>query len=170
MRKHEEARKEGLAGLSELGLNESDLRNLKRREKQIAVDAALIDEIEREIEDFKPDLIVTHWLHDSHQDHTATAYSVVAAARHQFSIWMWEPIFPSGRVNTIPFPPQLYVDIGGQKDKKQKALLAHKTQVDKFRSQGVEWIQGIEARAAFRGFECGSPAAETFYVYRHKVN
>lgn len=170
LRRHDEARTEGLAALSELGLNEDDLRNLKYPEKRIAFESGLIDAIEREISGFKPELILTHWPHDSHQDHVATAQAAVAAARQLFSIWMWEPIFPSGRVNTTPFPPQMYVDISGQTEKKKKALLAHRSQVDKFTSQGVNWIEGIEARAAFRGFECKSQAAEAFYVYRHKID
>jgi len=81
---------------------------------------------------------------------------------------MWEPIFPSGRFSTIPFAPQLYVDISAYVDHKIKSLESHESQVQKFSKLNVKWIEGIIARAKFRGFECQADYAETFFVYRMK--
>lgn len=169
LRKNAIAVQEGISGLKELGIEEAALINLGYPEKQITFGVNLIEELEKHIDDFKPDLIITHWHHDSHQDHVAVSNAVISAARYYYSIWMWEPVYPSGRVNTIPYPPQMYVDITKFGQAKNAALRAHKSQVDKFCGRGVKWVEGLESRAKFRGFESGSDLSETFYVFRQKI-
>jgi LmbE family N-acetylglucosaminyl deacetylase len=163
------AREEGARAFACLGLDKAEQECLGYPETQIPYDKEIICALEKIINDFNPDIILTHWPHDTHQDHINTAMSVIAAARYRYSLLMWEPIFPSGRFSTVPFAPQLYVDISAYIDKKIKALESHETQVSKFTDLNVKWIEGIIARARFRGFECQSDYAETFFVYRMKV-
>ena len=54
---------------------------------KIIFDANLIQLIERELITYQPDLILTHWLYDTHQDHLNTAQAVVAAARYYYNIF-----------------------------------------------------------------------------------
>lgn len=162
------AREEGAQAFAHLGLGESDIECLGYLETQIPYNFEIICKIERVIEDFNPDVILTHWVHDSHQDHINTAMSVISASRYRYSLLMWEPIFPSGRFSTVPFAPQLYVDISKYINNKVRAIESHKSQVRKFTKQNVKWIDGIVARAKFRGFECQADYAETFFVYRMK--
>ena len=136
---------------------------------KIIFDANLIQLIERELITYQPDLILTHWLYDTHQDHLNTAQAVVAAARYYYNIFFWEPIYPSGRNNVNCFKPQIYFDISDFRNKKIRALACYKTQVNKFKDYGFDWLNGVSARAAFRGFESGCRAAEAFYVYRLKL-
>lgn len=163
------ARTEGEEAMQILGIPADKLISLSYPEKRITYDEKLIGAIEKVIEDFSPDLIITHWLHDSHQDHVAVSNAVISAARNYYSIWMWEPVFPSGRITTVPYAPQLYVDISAQHQQKTQSIRTHQSQVVKFYGRGVKWLEGIEARAHFRGYECGSESAETFYVFRHKL-
>jgi len=162
------AREEGIKAFTHLGLNMADVECLEYPETKIPYDKEIICAIERIINDFNPDIILTHWVHDTHQDHINTAMSVISAARYKYSLLMWEPVFPSGRLSTIPFAPHLYVDISAYIDNKIKALESHKSQVHKFTKLNVKWIEGIVARAKFRGFECQADYAETFFVYRMK--
>ncbi len=168
IRTKQTARKEGVKALAHFGLKISDLKCLGYPETQIPYDKEIICVIERIINDFNPDVILTHWIHDTHQDHINTAMSVISAARYRSSLLMWEPIFPSGRFSIIPFTPQLYVDISAYIDHKIKALKSHRSQVQKFSRQNIQWVEGITARARFRGFECQTDYAETFFVYRMK--
>lgn len=169
LRKNQEALQEGINALKELGINNRSLISLRYQEKNIIFNEKLIGDLENIIDDYKPDLIITHWPYDSHQDHVAVSNAVISAARYYYSIWMWEPIFPSGRMVIVPYVPQIYVDISKFSVVKNAALNAHKTQVNKFNSRDINWIEGIEARAKFRGFESGTDLAETFYVYRQKM-
>lgn len=162
------ANSEGVEAIKHLGLNDENLICLRYPETRIPYNKEIICKIESIINDFNPDVILTHWVHDSHQDHINTALSVISAARYRYSLLMWEPVFPSGRFSTIPFVPQLYVDISAYTNQKIKALESHRSQVEKFSKQNIKWIEGIFARAKFRGFECQSDYAETFFVYRMK--
>jgi len=169
LRENTVAVQEGRNAIKELGVATEALINLAYPEKKIQFDERLIGDLEKIIDNFKPDLIITHWLHDSHQDHVAVSNAVVSAARYYYSVWMWEPIFPSGRVITIPYIPQIYVNISDYGKVKNAAIKSHKSQFDKFYGRGIKWLEGIEARARFRGFESGSDLAETFYTYRQKI-
>lgn len=162
------AREEGMQALVHLGLDETKSECLGYPETQIPYDKEIICALEKIINDFNPDIILTHWPHDTHQDHINTAMSVISAARYRYSLLMWEPVFPSGRFSTIPFIPQLYVNVSAFIDSKIKSLKSHGSQVRKFTELNVKWIEGIVARAKFRGFECQSDYAETFFVYRMK--
>lgn len=162
------AQEEGMRALAHLGLDETEMECFGYPETQIPYNKESICAIEKIINNFNPDVILTHWVHDTHQDHINTAMSVIAAARYRYSLLMWEPIFPSGRFSTIPFAPQLYVDVSAYIDNKIKALESHESQVRKFAKLNVKWIEGVVARAKFRGFECQAEYAETFFVYRMK--
>ena len=170
IRTQEIAKNEGLEALSYLGLSSNDLVCLNFSEASIPYNKDSVERIETVVNNFRPDLILTQWTHDSHQDHINTSLAVISASRYRNSLLMWEPIFPSGRFSPIPFVQQVYVDISTTIDSKINSLKSHKSQVKKFADYGVAWIDGITARAKFRGFECSSGYAETFYVYRLKIN
>ena len=59
---------------------------------------------------------------DTHQDHIRTAHSTISAARRQNTIFLYEPINPSGQ-GYVPFRPQMYVDITQTIDKKINAFV-----------------------------------------------
>ncbi len=122
----------------------------------------LIAELDKIINNLNPDIIFTHFIFDTHQDHIRTAKSTLSASRNQNTIMLYEPINPSGR-GYIPFKAQVYFDISKTIDKKINSLKAHKSQYDKY---GKKWIEGVKARAKFRGFEMGVEYAECFELVR----
>jgi len=128
----------------------------------IAYSKELISQLDTIINDINPDIIFTHFVFDTHQDHIRTAKSTLSAARNQNTVMLYEPINPSGR-GYIPFRAQVYFDISNTINKKINSLKAHKSQYDKY---GEKWIEGVKARAKFRGYEMGAEYAECFELVR----
>jgi LmbE family N-acetylglucosaminyl deacetylase len=145
-----------------LGFGEQDVKVLNFKTRELPYSAEVICAIEKELVAFKPDVVLTHWPFDTHQDHRRAALSTISAGRYFNSILMYEPIMPSGR-SYVGFRPQIYVDISDYIDQKLDALRRHTSQYEKY---GEEWIGAIEARCRLRGYEIGCAYAEAFEAAR----
>ncbi len=155
----DEALYEGHVAAKILG---AELHVLDFPTKDIPYNSMVVEAIEMEMSLFKPDIIFTHNVNDTHQAHISTALSTLSAARRFNTIFFYEPIYPSGRAH-IPFRPDMYIDISGFMEVKLDSLRAHKSQYDKY---GDVWLNAVKARAEFRGFENGLRLAECFEVSR----
>tara|TARA_B100000989_G_C19478972_1_gene444246 strand:+ start:399 stop:1013 length:615 start_codon:yes stop_codon:yes gene_type:complete len=123
----------------------------------------MVKTIDNLIEKYKPDVIFTHWNHDSHQDHNVLTDGVIAATRkNKCSVFMYEQTLPGGVV-TESFRAQAYVDITGFIEKKIDSVDAHKTQISK---NNKWWLNGIKGRAMYRGNQIGIEYAEAFEVIK----
>lgn len=141
----------------------ADLELLDVPAEERSFDRALVNRLDDLLDWYDPDAVFTHWLHDSHQDHVALTRGVLAATRkNRRSVYMYEPMTPGGIV-AESFDPQLYVDVSGTVDRKFAALRAHESQVAK---HGDDWLDGIEGRSRFRGFQIGTTHAEAFEVVK----
>lgn len=115
------------------------------------------------IKDFAPDVVYTHWEHDSHQDHAAISNaSITATRKNNCSVYMYEQTIPGGIV-PYGFKPQVFIDISDVIDTKIKSVLAHKSQVKK---NGNWWEYGIRGRAMYRGYQINVKYAEAFEVVK----
>jgi LmbE family N-acetylglucosaminyl deacetylase len=105
----------------------------------------------------EPDVVFTHWPLDTHPDHQAASLLTLRAylkSSRRFSLYFFE--VNSGS-QTLGFLPTVYVDITATREKKKKALFAHRSQ------QGEKIYQTHhEVMENFRGRELGVPAAEAF--------
>ncbi len=146
-------------------LGVSNLHILGYQDTCVPYSVDLVAELDGIISRFEPDIIFTHFVFDTHQDHIRTAHSTISAARRQNTIFLYEPINPSGQ-GYVPFRPQTYVDITKTIDKKVESLKAHKSQYEKYTDK---WIDAVVARAQFRGFEMGVNYAECFEVVRSEL-
>lgn len=91
----------------------------------------LLNDIYALIEKVKPDLILTHGPHDTHQEHRELFdISVAAARRSKASILSYGILS-----NTLDFKPQLFVDISEVYAQKKRALAEHRSQAQKFYMQ-----------------------------------
>lgn len=160
MRTKEEALSEGMAAAKALGVD--DLVVLDFPNKNVPYNGESVEKINQILDEFKPDYIFTHWIHDTHQDHVNTSRATISAARWYNNIFMYEPFPPSGR-SYKAFRPQAYFDITETIDKKLDSLREHKSQYAKY---GEQWIEATEGRARLRGFENGDKYSETFEVLR----
>lgn len=112
---------------------------------------------------FKPDIIYTHWNHDSHQDHRIVSEAVFSAARdNQSDLFMFEQVLPGGIV-PYTFRAQKIVDISLYINQKTQALKAHKSQYKKNR---YNWVAGVKGRASQWGYMIGVKYAEAFEVVK----
>jgi LmbE family N-acetylglucosaminyl deacetylase len=131
--------------------------------KQIPYDFHAVEAIEVPLRKFKPDVILTHWPHDTHQDHRATSLASISACRYFNSILFYEPMTPSGR-SYSPFRPQVYVSVSPEAvQAKRDSLLAHESQYKKY---GDIWLDAVIARGIHRGYEIGVGHAECYETLR----
>lgn len=160
LREKEQGVIEGKEAAKVLGVE--DLEILSFPTKDVPYHSTVIESIEQKLDLFKPDVILTHWVHDTHQAHKNTGLSTLSAARYYTTILMYEPMMPAGRSYNA-FRPQVYVDISDFIDQKLESLKAHKSQYQKY---GKDWIEAVEARCRLRGFEMGVKYAEAFEAVR----
>lgn len=130
---------------------------------ELVFNRKLVEIFDKVIHDFPPDIIYTSWIHESHQDHIVVSQATIAAARrNDCSVYMFGQVLPSG-LTPFAFRPQAFVDISDVMELKEKAVLAHDSQVQHFTEQ---WIQGIIARATYLGFQINVKYAEAFEVVK----
>ena len=158
------AEKEAKAASKLLGV--SNLIILGYEDTRVPYSADLVGNLDDIMNQYKPDIVFTHFVFDTHQDHIRTAHSTISAARRQNTILLYEPINPSGQ-GYIAFRPQVYIDISKTINKKIDALRAHQSQYKKYNEK---WIDGVTARSKFRGFEMGTEYAECFEVVRAELS
>jgi len=163
IRSNGNAEKEAKSAAQILGVTK--LIILGYQDTLVPYSADLIAKLDDIMNEHDPDIIFTHFVFDTHQDHIRTAHSTISAARRQNTILLYEPINPSGQ-GYIAFRPQVYVDISKTIDQKINSLKAHKSQYEKYTDK---WIEGVTARAKFRGFEMGTDYAECFEVVRAEL-
>lgn len=160
-RTDESAVREGTEALHILGVE--DIEILDFPTKDIPFQSDVVNAIDICISDYDPDIIFTHHPFDTHQAHVGVSNATIAAARRKNTVFFYEPISPSGR-SYVAFRPQLYVPVEETIEKKLDALRAHKTEYHKFGKE--DWIEGVNARCGFRGYEIGVKYAEAFEVLR----
>ena len=164
MRKDEDAVEEGINAMRVLGIDDVEILDFST--KDIPYESTVIEAIDSRMSEFNPDVIFTHHPFDTHQAHVGVSKSTISAARRKNTVFLFEPITPSGR-SYVPFKPQMYVDISKTMDKKIESLKKHVTEYNKF---GEEWITGVTCRAGFRGYEIGKEYAEAFEVLRCELS
>ena len=123
----------------------------------------LVHRFDEVIRDHSPDIVYTHWNHDSHQDHIAVANAAIAATRkNNCSLYMYEQTIPGGIV-PYGFRTQSFVDITEVIDTKIDSITAHKSQVE---INNEWWLYGVKGRAMYRGYQINVKYAETFEVVK----
>jgi len=169
LRTVEEAEEEGKKAAEILG---AKLITLNFPTKDVPYNSKSVEVLDEIFNEFQPEIILTHWPHDTHQAHQTTALATISAARYFNTILMYEPMMPSGR-SYHGFRPQVYIDISQYNEIKRKALEAHKSQYKKYGK--AYWLNAVESRARLRGFEMQSKTelcefAECYEVMRMKLS
>lgn len=164
MRQDSIAVREGEEALHTLGIE--DIEILDFPTKDIPYESSVIEAIDSRMSAFNPDVVFAHHPFDTHQAHVGVSKSTISAARRKNTVFFFEPIAPSGR-SYVPFQAQMYVDITSTFEKKIEALKKHTTEYRKF---GEDWIDGVESRCGFRGYEMGKKYGEAFEVLRVELS
>lgn len=117
----------------------------------------MVQAIEAQIKALDPVLVLTHSVHDHHQDHHAVHLATLRAARRHSSILCFES--PS---TTRGFNPSVYVDIHSYLDIKVQAVQLHRNQAGK-PYMSAKRVRGM---ASFRGSQAKREYAEGFEAVR----
>ena len=108
---------------------------------------------------YKPDVVLTHSVNDTHQDHRRVAWLAMASFRNVPKILAFE----TPRVRPAAFLPNYFVNIKGCVAKKGEALRCHVSQQEK-RYLAYESTVNL---ASFRGSQVGVEAAEAFEIVKY---
>jgi 4-oxalomesaconate hydratase len=122
-----------------------------------------MEALAREMADFKPDLILTHWKDElTYPTHWRTSRSVVEAAqmaRVSWDIRFFEPTI--GTASRVGFVPDHYVDTTEVFERKVQALTTLAAQ--------PRLVADYTICNRWRGLECGRQYAEGFVRWAPKV-
>ncbi|MFA6981889.1 MAG: PIG-L deacetylase family protein [Patescibacteria group bacterium] len=123
----------------------------------------LVSSIESTLIKISPDVVVTHYTQDHHQDHIAVSKATLSATRNMYLTILMYPSWGSREV----FIPNLYVEL--TEENMQKKLEA----VNAFRSQAnARYMddRSILARGAETGLAIDASYAEKFYLYFTRIS
>jgi LmbE family N-acetylglucosaminyl deacetylase len=117
------------------------------------------------IRDFKPNHIFMTWENDSHQDHQTLAKILYSASRkNNASLYMYETMIPGG-ISSIPFHPQLFIDISDFIEIKKDSINCYKSVFE----NNQNLVDSIISRAQFRGGQIGVKYAEAFQIIKEII-
>tara|TARA_R110000737_G_C14424717_1_gene458469 strand:- start:168 stop:797 length:630 start_codon:yes stop_codon:yes gene_type:complete len=128
--------------------------------KKVSYGVDLIEDINRVVDDIRPDLIYTHWHGDPNQDHSAIAHATLIAARNISKILMYRSNWYRSH---LAYDPKMIVDISGYMDRKVQAIEAHKSETGK---RGTTWIEYFKNHNRNLGIENGIDYAESFEMIK----
>jgi LmbE family N-acetylglucosaminyl deacetylase len=115
-------------------------------------------ELEKLRDEFKPDILVTHSVNNTHQDHKIIADACVRVFR-EGTIFMYEEL-----KSTPKFVPNLVVSITREQlDSKIKALECYKTQSRRYYFD-MDYVRSL---AKVRGKRVNKEFAEAFEIYQY---
>ncbi|OHX40718.1 MULTISPECIES: PIG-L deacetylase family protein [Cytobacillus] len=133
-----------------------------------------IDQIEKAIGQFKPNIIYTHSDIDTNQDHRVTLHATAISTRTYSEnfvdkVYTYEVLSSSeqGAFYTRRFNPNVYVEISDVIEKKCEAISVYEKEVSAF--PYPRSLDGIDALAKVRGMEIGVPYAEAFELVRERI-
>jgi len=132
----------------------------------------IVQFIEKQIIEFKPARIFTHYIDDLNDDHGQISKACMAASRYFQRRNKFPPLQSlhfmeissatdwSFNVNNKSFCPNLYVEIDQELDQKIEALSCYRNVMRDF--PHPRSIEGIKGLAAYRGGQSGQSYSEAF--------
>jgi LmbE family N-acetylglucosaminyl deacetylase len=128
----------------------------------------IVKTIEKNISDFSPTVIFTHFPHDLNVDHRITSQACLVAARPKVNCKIKSLLYFEVQSSTewnfgaSQFMPNVFVDISNSFDIKMKALMEYQVEIETFPE--ARSFAGIEARSTVRGVTVGVSNAEAFQI------
>ena len=120
--------------------------------------------IEKIYPNFDFDIILTHYPYDLHDDHKVIFKSAIIISRFKKCSVICFECFGSTEFATIPFKPNLYIDIEKEFEEKIRLLDLFETEQMDFPHPRSK--MNFKAKAMQRGAESGFKKAEAFQIER----
>jgi LmbE family N-acetylglucosaminyl deacetylase len=129
--------------------------------EKLVADQATLREVSAWLEEAKPDIVVTHWPLDTHENHHAVSSLVWQCYQRKgaWNLYFFEVMTDQ---QTIGFKPELYLDIKTVREIKRLALAEHKSQ------EPAKIWAFHERMHRRRGAECGCEHAEAYSLVEAK--
>ena len=159
VRENDTALREAQAAMKVLGVKELICGQFSTLAVEFVDDLNI--EIIRIVNDKRIDLVYTHWVDDIHHDHQAVARASLHSCRHVPRLLMYRSNWYH---STQQFKGNYYVDITGTWGKKEGAILAHESEVER---TGRKWVKFFRNEAENAGQRIGVPMAEVFEVVKY---
>lgn len=121
---------------------------------------ALNVEILRIVEEKQIGMAYTHWVGDIHHDHQAVARASLHSCRHVPRLLMYRSNWYH---SNLDFKGNFYIDITNYWSKKEEAILAHKSELERTR---YKWVEFFRNEALNAGQRIGVKYAEVFEVVK----
>jgi LmbE family N-acetylglucosaminyl deacetylase len=153
------ALREAQAAMGVLGVK--DLICGQFKTLNIEFEDALNVEIIKIVNERKIDLVYSHWSEDIHHDHKAVAQASLHSCRHVPRLLMYRSNWYH---STREFRGNFYVDITDTWTTKERAILAHESEVER---TGRKWIKFFRSEAENAGQRIGVPMAEVFEIVKY---
>lgn len=158
VRENEVAREEAEAAMKILGVTELICGDFNTLEVEF-IDS-LNMEILKIVEDKKIDQVYCHWTGDIHHDHQAVGKASLHSCRHVPRLLMYRSNWYH---STQDFRGNFYTDITGTWSKKEQAMRAHRSEMNR---TGEKWIQFFRNEAENAGQRINVKYAEVFEVVK----
>ena len=143
----------------------AELIRLNYQDTQIPFNNKTIGDLEKIIVENKINTIYTHWGGDTHQDHINTLNSTLAASRMVNNVFCYEQV-PLPRV-CMNYPvANYYINITDTLKDKIQACKFHKSQINKYKSIGIDILDNLKTLAKFRGNQSQIKYAEAFNILK----
>jgi LmbE family N-acetylglucosaminyl deacetylase len=157
VRTNEVAQREGVTAMDILGVK---LVSGSFKTLGLEFGEPLNVEILRIVESENIQMVYTHWIGDIHLDHAALSRSSLHSCRHVPRMLMYR----SNWYHTATdFHGNFYIDITEHWDKKELAIRAHESEMER---TGNKWINFFKNEATNAGQRIGVKYAEVFEVVK----
>jgi LmbE family N-acetylglucosaminyl deacetylase len=116
------------------------------------------------------DLVFTHYLDDSHQDHRSLGICIRPACRAIANVLFYQSY------TALNFQPSLFFDFTKKQMESQKGKLGlimfHDSQVQRYKGSNQDLLQDMYALGSYNGFICKTPKryAEGFVPWKMALN
>lgn len=157
VRSNEAALEEGKKAMEILGV---ELICGSFKTLEVEFEEALNVEILKIVEDRKIDFVYSHWVGDIHHDHQAVARASLHSCRHVPRLLMYRSNWYH---STQDFRGNFYVDITEHWPKKEAAILAHRSELERTR---YKWLGFFRNEAENAGQRIGAKYAEVFEMVK----
>ena len=151
------AKEEGVKSAHTMGAN---LHCMDKDPLNLVPTESFVFEIERHINEIRPDRVYTHQPTDTHSDHAAVGTATLRACRKRKEIFLyrsnWYIIDNSPKDN-------YYVDISDFVHKKMELLHIYKIEMEKV---NYTWIDFVKKQNEAAGARIYTDAAETFHLVK----
>lgn len=130
---------------------------LNMRPLSLQVGETLINNIQKVVIDFEPDILFTHTDRDVHEDHVAVAKSCFIAWKYVKSILTYQS---NNYISvSLPFSPNCFINVDKQMKTKKQLLQIYESEWEKMR----RWISNMDVAAKHYWNIIGCDYAESFY-------